>query len=35
MYTVVGGHLTGTLGPCERAQLVTFLAAGLRAPATC
>lgn len=34
MYTVVGGHLAGTLGPCERAQLVTFLAAGLRAPAT-
>jgi AcrR family transcriptional regulator len=34
MYTVVGGRLTGALGPCERAQLVTFLAAGLRAPAT-
>jgi AcrR family transcriptional regulator len=34
MYAVVGGHLAGTLGPCERAQLVTFLAAGLRAPAT-
>jgi AcrR family transcriptional regulator len=34
MYNVVGGHLAGTLGPCERAQLVTFLAAGLRAPAT-
>ena len=34
MYTVVGGHLAGTLGPCERAQLITFLAAGLRAPAT-
>ena len=34
MYAVVGGHLAGTLGPCERRQLVTFLAAGLQAPAT-
>jgi hypothetical protein len=34
MYAVVGGHLTGTFGPCERAQLMTFLAAGLRAPPT-
>jgi AcrR family transcriptional regulator len=34
MYAVVGGHLTGSFGPCERRQLVTFLAAGLRAPAT-
>src|SRR3954467_2625064 len=34
MYAGGGGALTGTLGPCERVQLVTFLAAGLRAPAT-
>src|SRR3954452_18272832 len=34
MYAVVGGHLTATRGPCERVQLVTFLAAGLRAPAS-
>jgi AcrR family transcriptional regulator len=34
MYAVVGGHLTGSFGPCERAQLVTFLAAGLQAPPT-